>query len=626
MYTDTLNDFASNEYALVISAWEAFVGCPSVRPCISRHDPYQLSPLDPKIQALVGQGLGSLVEEWYLDIVRCFCAEILVPRFWNHFLDFETTQAHNVKPFKHESRAIIASAFIQLNESIANELVVACWLQRAISTTSGISTESNLLEDRIRRSLHSQLLSAQPVTCPSLHTILARLFIVAGKRGLEALGVVPASTSERVSSTATAPLPRLDVQEEPPGTSYDSHAMETSYDEDVLTVGTAAMDLDDDADGEDLENEDAAGPDIDYRHLCTCLHHLSFAPLLEEAVGDAVYARIERQIEKRGRGLFTERLLPSLMDWVNRCAWPWLTLALDPERTENIYGTLQHARARLHFFIFETLGKLRISELFDIITDYPDSTPALNDLRICLSRTAQHQQLITRLRASVAQRLLHPGAPTVDIISLFVSMIKALRVLDPSGVLLEAVADPIKQYLRERKDTIRCIVTMLLDDTNHDLFDALRLPMADGTAEGDVDSDDSGDEAEAATGMAGAGRLTSASRIWVPDPVDADPSKTSRSRRRWDLVGTLVNIYGSKEVFVNEYRAMLADKLLLTPSYDTHKEVSNLELLKIRFGESSLHPCDIMLKDVADSRRINTTIHQDIRKMQQAKVEEQGQQ
>ena len=36
--------------------------------------------------------------------------------------------------------------------------------------------------------------------------------------------------------------------------------------------------------------------------------------------------------------------------------------------------------------------------------------------------------------------------------------------LDPSGVVLELVSPPVKEYLRERKDTIRCVVTMMTDD------------------------------------------------------------------------------------------------------------------------------------------------------------------
>lgn len=37
-----------------------------------------------------------------------------------------------------------------------------------------------------------------------------------------------------------------------------------------------------------------------------------------------------------------------------------------------------------------------------------------------------------------------------------------------------------------------------------------------------------------------------------------------------------------------------------------------LELLKLRFGESHLQFCEVMLKDVADSRRINANIHSKI--------------
>jgi len=54
-------------------------------------------------------------------------------------------------------------------------------------------------------------------------------------------------------------------------------------------------------------------------------------------------------------------------------------------------------------------------------------------------------------------------------------------------VLLEAVAEDIREYLRSRRDTIRCIVTMLTDDsagTNSEaegesLFEELKRTVAD---------------------------------------------------------------------------------------------------------------------------------------------------
>lgn len=41
---------------------------------------------------------------------------------------------------------------------------------------------------------------------------------------------------------------------------------------------------------------------------------------------------------------------------------------------------------------------------------------------------------------------------------------------------------------------------------------------------------------------------------------------------------------------------MLADKLVNNLAYDTDREVQNLELLKLRFGESSMHHCEIMVR------------------------------
>lgn len=58
----------------------------------------------------------------------------------------------------------------------------------------------------------------------------------------------------------------------------------------------------------------------------------------------------------------------------------------------------------------------------------------------------------------------HPGAATSDIIQQYVSAIKALAHIDPAGAILGAVGGPIRAYLRQRRDTIRCVVTMLTAD------------------------------------------------------------------------------------------------------------------------------------------------------------------
>lgn len=78
-----------------------------------------------------------------------------------------------------------------------------------------------------------------------------------------------------------------------------------------------------------------------------------------------------------------------------------------------------------------------------------------------------------------------------------------------------------------------------------------------------------------------------------------------------DIISTLVNVYGSQDLFVNEYRTLLADRLLSQLNYHTEREIRHLELLKRRFGENQLHYCEVMLKDVYDSKRIDGNIHSD---------------
>ena len=66
-------------------------------------------------------------------------------------------------------------------------------------------------------------------------------------------------------------------------------------------------------------------------------------------------------------------------------------------------------QSRLHFYICEVVGQLRISQMFDIVVDYPDSLPAVEDMRVCLRHTNLHHKFVARFRKATQERLLHPG-------------------------------------------------------------------------------------------------------------------------------------------------------------------------------------------------------------------------
>lgn len=143
-----------------------------------------------------------------------------------------------------------------------------------------------------------------------------------------------------------------------------------------------------------------------------------------------------------------------------------------------------------------------------LFIEYPDSEPAVEDLRICLQKTDLRQHLTQKLQRALETRLLHPGVNTPDILTAYVAAIRALRTLDPSGVLLDTVTQPVRQYLRWRDDTVRCVVTSLTEEGPSDLAEELSRGEALQLDDLTPSEDD-----------------TKNWESWNPDPVDADPCK-----------------------------------------------------------------------------------------------------
>ncbi|XP_065919017.1 anaphase-promoting complex subunit 2-like isoform X2 [Dysidea avara] len=307
---------------------------------------------------------------------------------------------------------------------------------------------------------------------------------------------------------------------------------------------------------------------------------------MESAVKSVLHGKIRSSIEERCSQEYESSLLAPTVSYIKSHFLSWLQVIFEMSFTVSNRWSDQ-----LEYYSYKSFAELRIKELFDIIVEYPDSKPAIDDLKVCLDQVEMKTHLMESLRQSFEQRLLHPGANTADIISQYISAIRSLKVLDPSGVVVEKVCQPIKDYLRQREDSVRCIVANLVDSSGNELAQELA---SKSSALMDLNEDSENEEEDFDN--------------WVPDPVDADPTKSSRSRQTTDIISILVNIYGSKEMFINEYRQLLAERLLQMTDYDTTGEVYNLELLKLKFGEANLNFCEVMIKDVADSRRINASL------------------
>ncbi|KAF8322634.1 hypothetical protein DL93DRAFT_2223518 [Clavulina sp. PMI_390] len=273
-------------------------------------------------------------------------------------------------------------------------------------------------------------------------------------------------------------------------------------------------------------------------------------------------------------------------------------------------------------FMVKGLCELRISELFEIIVDYEDKThpmPCLQDLKDCLQRTGQRSELVAGLREQTIKRLLQPGAATSDILQQYVSTIKVLRYLDPPGVILYGVAEPIRRYLRrvfiallsplsinmsfdrERPDTIKIIVLNLIPRRKRKQLDDSEM---DDDKEGFL-LDDQNDPTPIQASEEAYEDYSDLS--WTPAAIDAEPS--FRVQKPADIISTLVSIFGSKDLFIKELQVAFGQRLLAISDGNYDDELHNLEVLKIRFGDAALQVCDVMMKDLADSRRLDQHIH-----------------
>ncbi|KAL7414537.1 hypothetical protein BDY24DRAFT_360993 [Mrakia frigida] len=326
------------------------------------------------------------------------------------------------------------------------------------------------------------------------------------------------------------------------------------------------------------------------------LQRLSMLARFGPELTSIAYEEIEKKVRGEAKGEWGRSgMLRELRGWGRGVVGAWWEGFYAGH--DNIDQIMKPIYSRLDYHVCKTMSDLRTTELFDIIVSHPDTLPALEDLKECLAKVDSRNELVNALKASNVKRLLHPGADTKDIITQYVSTIRCLRIVDPPGVLLQKVSEPIRRFLKNRPDTIRCIVASLVNSDDDD--DILG---------GDLEDDEDGGIKPLQTRDDREEDYTDPN--WVPEPVDAAPE--FRSGKASDIISTLVSIYDTRDVIVKELQILLAQKLLAVRDYDLEKEIRTVEILKLRFGETALQVCEVMLKDLADSKRIDGHVNSEI--------------
>ena len=240
------------------------------------------------------------------------------------------------------------------------------------------------------------------------------------------------------------------------------------------------------------------------------------------------------------------------------------------------------------------LGKHLISKMFDIILDFPDTKAALSDLADCITKHSELKSLLeVNVKSQLLQKIVHCSKATDGILLVYINLTKVMKILFPTMEILESISDPIKKELRKRSDTFKCIIKTIAEDG--ELYALLDIKQKSVKEQDEFSSDE--DELGAFE--------------WQPIPRSALRNVISALNKRSDIVSMLINIYGSQEQFMEEYRTHLSKKLVNNTEFDVVTEIKDLEMLKKRFGESNLHKCEVMIQDVLSSKRINAFIHEE---------------
>ncbi|KAF2858860.1 hypothetical protein K470DRAFT_259357 [Piedraia hortae CBS 480.64] len=358
-------------------------------------------------------------------------------------------------------------------------------------------------------------------------------------------------------------------------------------------------------------------PECFFRGKCTCdvdVDHLPLSELANVGLGGPEGSRVLvlaliqlLELIVTSRPCFMvdwsgqESVVPRLRSWVRDYLAPTVErglLRLEGKLSSNSSGMFSR---QLEEMAVRKLGEQRTARLFDYTKFWPNSRGVILDLREFLHTIpSEKSKVCAGFISQIQQRLLHAGASTAEILSVYIDVICAFRLLDARGVLLEKVAGSIRTYLRHREDAVGIVAASFLADLD-----------GDGQPLG---ADANRVSADITRLVSSAGKSSEGQQIqhhddmeWMPDPIDAGPDyDPSRSE---DVLDCIMSLF-DQEDFIKEINKVLAQRLLEAKDIELARETRLIELLKSRkLDVGKLQSAEVMLKDlrvsVALNRRLN---------------------
>ncbi|KAI8335599.1 hypothetical protein BD560DRAFT_414045 [Blakeslea trispora] len=327
----------------------------------------------------------------------------------------------------------------------------------------------------------------------------------------------------------------------------------------------------------------------EFAFICDCLDELGLIPNWMEILKPKIKSRLAYSKWKGCRDI---SMIDLQLTWLHALVLPWLSHVMphSEDIDQNWYSFLR-IKIKAEHLLYEMIYKDRIPFLFDIIREYPQTLKAIEDFHMVAFKRGLMGDLKDRLIEELQTRLLHQGTPAMEILQQYIACIQSLSIIDPSCSIMQPVIDVVSDYVNHcRNDIVQGVVTMIRNAEENKL-----LHREDEVIYRFKPSELYDQEIPSGT-------------VVIQEDTTALWRRLQRKSK--DPIVMLISLCGSLKEFIKGYSNTLGQVLLETNGYDIDEEVRRLEILKQNFPPDAFHRCDVMLRDMSESRRLDRAIHE----------------
>ncbi|CAO3638855.1 unnamed protein product [Mucor hiemalis] len=326
-----------------------------------------------------------------------------------------------------------------------------------------------------------------------------------------------------------------------------------------------------------------------FSKVCDKLNVLNLTPDWAFILKDTIEKRLNVLAWKDN---WSTSMVPVHLKWLHVLILPWISYVTP--KTEDIdanWNSFLREKIKAEHVLYEMIYQSRIPDIFDIIREYPSTKNAILDFHVVATKRGLLDGLKNKLLQELQGRLLQQGASATDILQQYIACIQCLSIIDPSCGIMVPIIETIEHYMKSyRKDVVQGVVELIRDQNEDDVF----TPAEESDLYVFKQSELNEEEIPKDT-------------VIIKEDKPAELRRLQQKSR--DPVAMLISMCSSLKDFIKGYSNKLGEVLLTTKNYDTEEEVRKLELLKRNFPPDTFLRCDIMLKDMDDSRRLDKSIH-----------------